>query len=113
MLPLILQLSTLKYRKAEKLPIEVGRVPLSGLPNKTSLVNPLQFAKEERNLNSGVEDSPVKLFKARLRRRRFLKLPRVVGIGPDKEFELISAMLSLEALEKDAGSGPLSRFLVT
>lgn len=57
MLPLILQLAMRSVSKdLERLPIELGRIPSSGLPVKPMSLNFLQFAKEERKLNFEVED---------------------------------------------------------
>ena len=57
MLPIILQLEMRSiFKDMERLPIELGRIPSSGLPVKPMSLNFLQFAKEERKLNFEVED---------------------------------------------------------
>ena len=57
MLPIILQLAMRSiFKDMERLPIELGRIPSSGLPPKFKNLNFLQFAKEERKLNFEVED---------------------------------------------------------
>ena len=58
--PFMLQLDTTNSsREVEKFPMEVGRVPWSGLSATTILIKP-QFVKDERKLNSRLEYSLAK-----------------------------------------------------
>lgn len=57
MLPVILKLEMYSLSKEiERLTIELGRMPLRGLPIKPMTLIFLQFFKEERKLHSKVED---------------------------------------------------------
>ena len=85
MIPFMLQLyATNCSREVEKFPMEIGRVPFNGLFATTILVKFMHFVKYERNVNSRVEDSLVKLLVAKLSTSRCLKFPRVLGIEPEK-----------------------------
>lgn len=93
----------------ERLPIEVGRTPSSGLPVKPKNLNFLQFVKEERKLNSRVKD--VKQLYVKSSQSRFLRLlPIVFGIMPEKEFVPISRYTSLDALVMKLGMVPKNLF---
>ena len=88
--------------------MELGRTPFNGVSDKSKTSRYAKFDKEEKKLNSGVDDSMVKLFSAMLSRSRSLKLPRDLGIKPENEFSPRSKPVSFEALEIELGIVPLS-----
>ena len=88
--------------------MELGSTPFKGLFDKPKTSRYAKFDKEEKKLNSGVDDSMVKLFPGRRRNSRSLKLPSGLGIKPENEFSPRSKPVSFEALEIELGIVPLS-----
>ncbi|KAC7314976.1 hypothetical protein FH972_027252 [Carpinus fangiana] len=81
---------------------------LSRLPDKSKTFRYVKFDREEKKLNSGVEDSMVKLLSPTLSQWRSLKLPSALGIKLENELKLRSKSLSCEAFERELGIVPLS-----
>jgi hypothetical protein len=88
--------------------MELGMMAFSRLPDKSKCVRYVKFDREEKKLNSGVEDSMVKLLFPTLSHWRSLKLPSALGIKPENELEFRSKRLSCEAFERELGIVPLS-----
>jgi hypothetical protein len=65
--------------------MELGRTPFSGLFDKYIAIRSADLDKEEKKLDSGVEDSKVKLFSDRTSHWRSLKSPSDLGMKPEKE----------------------------
>ena len=99
--------ATNSSREVEKFPMEVGRVPLSGLSASTIFIK-LKFVKDERKLNSRLEDSLAKKLFSKMRFSRYHKFPKVFGIVPEKQFESNSSLVSIEAFKIELGIIPSS-----
>jgi hypothetical protein len=65
--------------------MELGRTPFSGLFDKSKAIRYVNFDKEEKRLNFGVEDPRVKLFSDRVSYSRSLKLPSDLEIKPQNQ----------------------------
>jgi hypothetical protein len=65
--------------------MELGRMPFSGLFDKSKAIRYAKFDKEEKRLNFGVEDLRVKLFSDRVSYSRSLKLPSDLEIKPQNQ----------------------------
>ncbi|KAK0589083.1 hypothetical protein LWI29_009423 [Acer saccharum] len=97
---------SISSKEIERFPIEDGRKPFRGLPDKDNVPKFLQFVKEVMKLKSRIED--VKEFISKPSHSRLVKLfPIVLGIKPENELYPISRSWSFEALVMKLGNLPL------